>query len=153
MRYCVQNADFAFCVFSNPSVQVHTGGQLGTPRCDISGWSRSNIGVDLWVRCPALGPLRSTSPISWSVLPQCRSSTAYISRQKAASLIESSPMYSAPACSIIRKQLYSVYPPAASADLAIRRTNWSKANRLPLDRSRRQRRTISRYDKVTQGGL
>jgi hypothetical protein len=27
--------------------------------------------------------------------------------------------------------IYSVYPPAASADLAIRRTNWSKANRLP----------------------
>src|SRR4030095_12553234 len=92
------------CVFSNPPVQVHTGGQLGTPRCDISEWSRSNIGVDLRRLCSALGPLRSTSPISWSVLPQCRRSTAYISRQKAASLIERSPMYSAPACSIIRKQ-------------------------------------------------
>src|SRR5207244_6135093 len=45
------------------------------------------------------------SPISWSVLPQCRSSTAYISRQKAASLTKNSLKYSAPACSITKKQL------------------------------------------------
>src|SRR5882724_13311813 len=45
------------------------------------------------------------SPISWIVLPQCRSSTAYISRQKAASLTKNSPKYSAPACSITKKQL------------------------------------------------
>src|SRR4030095_14098947 len=49
--------------------------------------------------------MRSTSPISWSVLPQCRSSTAYISEQKAASLTKNSPKYSAPACSITKKQL------------------------------------------------
>jgi hypothetical protein len=54
---------------------------------------------------PLYGPLRSTSPISWSVLPRCRSSTAYISSQKASSLTKSVPMYSAPACSIISKQL------------------------------------------------
>ena len=45
------------------------------------------------------------SPISWIVLSQFRSSTAYISRQKAASLTKNSPKYSAPACSITKKQL------------------------------------------------